>query len=193
MTKQNVRLWRGRVSSGWLSEGGEPQHCLGAAVARLKQLRHEGNSMQTIAGGKRISDVPFWAVPHLGNRVELLADWHDGSFVYAKRSFGVLDGITHCEDGSNRALVVFEGDGTGDLVDIPFEHLAVAVPKDVHQSALDACMSVPGRSARAVALMWLHGVDLKQRLTRSMYYRMRGELAKHSIDIDTPSGIYAAG
>ena len=136
----------------------------------------------TIAVKKRSSDVPFWAVPHIGNRVELLVDWDDGVFVYAKGSCGLLDGVTLCDDGSRRALVVFEHDVTHDLVDIPFEHLHVAVPKEVFGDAVERCLRVPG-AARAAALMWLHGVDLKDRLTQSTFYRMRKELLKHSIDI----------
>lgn len=142
----------------------------------------------TIAVNKRVAEVPFWAVPHMGNRVQLLTDWDeygDGSFVYVQGSFGVLDGIDLCDDGSRCALVVFEDDVTQAAVDIPFEHLRVAVPKDVFGNALQTCLEIPG-AAGSAALMWLHGVDLKDRLSQSTFYRLRRELLEHSIDIGVP-------
>lgn len=131
--------------------------------------------------------MPLWATAHIGKLVRLKRPWqvYEDSIV-PQMATGVLDGVVKWRDGV-RAMVLFDERfyDPSDVVDVPFSYLEVpkacAVPNN-HPFA-----SIKGRLGE-VAVLWAAGIDVKSRMAKATYYRVKKELLlKHSIDIGVPA------
>lgn len=128
-------------------------------------------------------DVPLWALSHLGKQVSLSTPWRHLDDTYPVGSVATLDGITHFPDGSkhgsNRALLVFDPEDPGSLVDVPFAYI------DSPPIPLELLRLIPGHVGR-IAFMWANGMDMQAILPRSSFYRYRTALLKYAVDISKP-------
>jgi hypothetical protein len=125
---------------------------------------------------KQHADVPLWMLTHIGKCVRLTQPWTDGAIDYSIGQVAVLDGLTRHRD-TVRALLVFDEDACGDLVDVPLDYIRPA--EEVEAPALT---KIPGRAGE-LALVWQSGVNLKKQLSKGTFYRYRKELLAHGIDI----------
>jgi len=132
--------------------------------------------------------VPFWVVNHLGKKVQLLRELLDDPDVFEAGSLGVLDGITtdDSQAGGVCAVVVFDADPTGALTHVPLDLLCVPGRGEGSGARLrEVCAGLHGRVGDVVQL-WAMGVDPKDRVPRTTFYRYRNQLRGYGIDIAKP-------
>ncbi|MBU70379.1 MAG: hypothetical protein CL858_34005 [Cupriavidus sp.] len=132
--------------------------------------------------------VPFWLVNHLGKRVQLLREFVDDSDVFEAGSLGVLDGITTDDSyaGGVCAVVVFDEDCTRALTHVPFDLLCIPGRGEGSAARLrELCSGLHGRVGDIVQL-WTMGIDPKDRVPRTTYYRYLNQLRVYGIDIAKP-------